>query len=154
MSVLMVWNCIAGAVVKLQCNNTKYKLVETSKSDKNGYFYFEAPKSITTYGAHKCNVVLVGAPYGLKPSNLHSGVTGAVLRPEKPFLSKKLPFVLYTVGPLAFEPKCKNASWWSVVSLYLNIYVFSVCSVLSLNWSYTISDGMKQIVLVWIVNLV
>lgn len=105
-------NCVvlkkktAGAVVKLQCNNTKYKLVQTSKSDKNGYFYIEAPKSITTYGAHKCNVVLVSAPYGLKASNLHGGVTGALLRPEKPFLSKKLPFVLYTVGPLAFEPNC------------------------------------------------
>lgn len=92
--------------MKLQCNNTKYKLVETTKSDKNGYFYVEAPRRITTYGAHKCNVVLVSAPGGLKASNLHGGVTGAVLRPEKPFLSKKLPFVLYTVGPLAFEPKC------------------------------------------------
>ncbi|RZB81585.1 non-classical arabinogalactan protein 31-like [Glycine soja] len=97
---------LLGAVVKLQCNNTKYKLVQTSKSDKNGYFYIEAPKSITTYGAHKCNVVLVSAPYGLKASNLHGGVTGALLRPEKPFLSKRLPFVLYTVGPLAFEPNC------------------------------------------------
>ncbi|KAK7400589.1 hypothetical protein VNO78_11799 [Psophocarpus tetragonolobus] len=95
-----------GAVVKLQCNNTKYKLVLTSKTDKNGYFYIEAPKSITTYGAHKCNVVLVSAPNGLKASNLHGGITGANLRPEKPFLSKKLPFVLYTVGPLAFEPHC------------------------------------------------
>lgn len=99
-------NCGAGAVVKLECNNTKYKLVQTSKTDKNGYFYIGAPKSITTYGAHKCNVVLVSAPYGLKASNLHGGVTGALLRPEKPFLSKKLPFVLYTVGPLAFEPNC------------------------------------------------
>ncbi|KHN07246.1 Pistil-specific extensin-like protein [Glycine soja] len=97
---------LLGAVVKLECNNTKYKLVQTSKTDKNGYFYIGAPKSITTYGAHKCNVVLVSAPYGLKASNLHGGVTGALLRPEKPFLSKKLPFVLYTVGPLAFEPNC------------------------------------------------
>lgn len=97
---------IAGAVVKLQCNNTKYKLVQTSKSDKNGYFYIEAPKSITTYGAHKCNVVLVSAPNGLKASNLHGGITGSLLRPEKPFFYQKLPFMLYTVGPFAFEPKC------------------------------------------------
>ncbi|KAK7362844.1 hypothetical protein VNO77_04968 [Canavalia gladiata] len=97
---------LLGAVVKLQCNNTKYKLVQTGKSDKNGYFFVEAPKSITTYGAHKCNVVLVNAPNGLIPSNLHGGVNGAVLRPEKPFMHEKLPFLLYTVGPLAFEPKC------------------------------------------------
>lgn len=92
--------------MKLQCNNTKYKLVQKDETDKNGYFFIEAPKSITTYGAHKCNVVLVTAPNGLKPSNFHSGVTGAVLRPEKTFVSKGLPFVLYTVGPLAFEPRC------------------------------------------------
>ncbi|KAL2344057.1 hypothetical protein Fmac_005342 [Flemingia macrophylla] len=97
---------LLDAVVKLQCNNTKYKLVQTKKTDKNGYFYIEAPKSITTYGAHKCNVVLVSAPNGLKPSNLHGGVTGSTLRPEKPFFYQKLPFVLFTVGPLAFEPKC------------------------------------------------
>ncbi|KAL4330558.1 hypothetical protein AHAS_Ahas13G0412100 [Arachis hypogaea] len=62
---------LLDATVKLQCNNTRYKLVQTAKTDKNGYFFLEAPKSITTYGAHKCNVVLVSAPNGLKPSNLH-----------------------------------------------------------------------------------
>lgn len=97
---------IEGAVVKLQCNNTKYKLVIKDESDKNGYFFIEAPKTITSYAAHKCNVVLVSAPNGLKASNLHGGVTGAVLRPEKPYVSKGLHFLLYTVGPLAFEPKC------------------------------------------------
>ncbi|MED6226061.1 hypothetical protein PIB30_099789 [Stylosanthes scabra] len=98
---------LLDAVVKLQCNNTRYKLVQTAKTDKNGYFFLEAPKSITTFGAHKCNVVLVSAPNALKPSNLHGGVTGAFLRPQKPYVSdSKLPFFLYTVGPLAFQPSC------------------------------------------------
>ncbi|CAJ2678603.1 unnamed protein product [Trifolium pratense] len=97
---------LLGAVVKLQCNNTKYKLVQTHETDKNGYFFIEGPKSITSYAAHKCNVVLVSAPNGLKPSNLHGGLTGAGLRPGKPYVSKGLPFIVYTVGPLAFEPKC------------------------------------------------
>ena len=97
---------IAGAVVKLECNNTKYRLVQTGKTDKNGYFYIEAPKTITTFGGHKCKAFLVSAPTGLKPSNLHGGVTGSILKPEKPFVSQKLPFLLYNVGPFAFEPKC------------------------------------------------
>ncbi|OIV93208.1 hypothetical protein TanjilG_24423 [Lupinus angustifolius] len=97
---------LLGAIVKLQCNNTRYKLVQTAKTDKNGYFFLEAPKTITNYGAHKCNVVLVSASTGLKPSNLHGGVTGSTLRIEKPYVSQKGPFTLYTVGPLALEPKC------------------------------------------------
>nr|AFK48736.1 unknown [Medicago truncatula] len=98
---------ILGAVVKLQCNNTKYKLVQkVQTTDKNGYFFIEGPKNITSYAAHKCNIVLISAPNGLKPSNLHGGLTGAGLRPEKPFVAKGLPFIFYTVGPLAFEPKC------------------------------------------------
>ncbi|XP_045826333.1 non-classical arabinogalactan protein 31-like [Trifolium pratense] len=95
-----------GAVVKLQCNSTKYKFVQTHKTDKNGYFFIEGPKSIKTYAPHKCNVVLVSAPNGLKPSNLNGGLTGAALRSEKPYVSKGLHFTIYTVGPLAFEPKC------------------------------------------------
>ncbi|KAF7803438.1 non-classical arabinogalactan protein 31-like [Senna tora] len=101
---------VLGAVVKLQCNNTRYPLVETAKSDKNGYFYLEAPKRITTFGAHKCKVFLLSSPNATcqKPSNLHGGVIGAALKPERPFVSYKLPFLLYTVGPLAFEPKCPH----------------------------------------------
>ncbi|KAI4296761.1 hypothetical protein L6164_036688 [Bauhinia variegata] len=97
---------VAGAIVKLQCNNTKYPLVSTARTDKNGYFFLQAPKSITTFGAHKCKVFLVTSPNATKPSNLHGGVVGAALKPEKPFVANKLPFVLYTVGPFAFEPKC------------------------------------------------
>ncbi|XP_061341608.1 non-classical arabinogalactan protein 31-like [Gastrolobium bilobum] len=99
---------VLGAVVKLECNNTRYPLVQTVKTDKNGYFYLQAPKSITTFGAHKCKVFLVTSPTGLKPSNFHDGVTGALLKPEKPFVYHKLPFLLYSVGPLAFEPQCPH----------------------------------------------
>ncbi|GAU42907.1 hypothetical protein TSUD_86450 [Trifolium subterraneum] len=97
---------LLGAIVKLECNNTKHELVLTDKTDKNGHFYIEGTKHITSYGAHKCNVVLVSAPNGLKPSNLKGGLTGAALKPKKSFVSKGLPFFLYNVGPLAFEPKC------------------------------------------------
>lgn len=101
---------IAGAVVKLECNNSRYPLAETAKTDKNGYFYLEAPKTITTYGAHKCKVFLVSSPSATcqMPSNFHGGIVGATLKPEKPFVADKLPFLLYTVGPLAFEPKCPH----------------------------------------------
>ncbi|CAJ2678562.1 unnamed protein product [Trifolium pratense] len=85
---------------------TKYKFVQTHKTDKNGYFFIERPKNIKTYAPHKCNVVLVSAPNGLKPSNLNGGLTGAALRSGKPYVSKGLHFTIYTVGPLAFEPKC------------------------------------------------
>ncbi|OMO65216.1 Pollen Ole e 1 allergen/extensin [Corchorus olitorius] len=98
-----------SAIVRLTCKNTKYKLVVHGKTDKNGYFFMEAPKTVTSYAAHKCTVSIVSSPLAKcnKPTNLHGGLKGAVLRPEKPYLSKKTPFMLYTVGPLAFEPKSK-----------------------------------------------
>ncbi|EOY28217.1 hypothetical protein QUC31_012916 [Theobroma cacao] len=99
---------IFGAIVKLTCKNTKYKQVVQAKTDKNGYFFLEAPKSITSFGAHKCTVSLVSSPLAScsKPSNLNNGLQGATLKPEKPFIANKLPFILYSVGPFAFEPKC------------------------------------------------
>ncbi|KDP20981.1 hypothetical protein JCGZ_21452 [Jatropha curcas] len=99
---------LSGATVKLQCNNTKYPLEAKATTDKNGYFFLEAPKSITNFGAHKCKVSLVSAPNTAcsKPTDLHGGVSGGLLRPEKKYISNKLPFVLFTVGPFAFEPKC------------------------------------------------
>ncbi|XP_044495885.1 non-classical arabinogalactan protein 31 [Mangifera indica] len=99
---------ILGATVKLQCNNTKYPQEGEAKTDKNGYFFLQGPKTVTNYGAHKCKVSLVSSPMPScqKPSLLHGGATGAVLRPEKPFTANKLPFFLYSVGPFAFEPKC------------------------------------------------
>ncbi|XP_021294284.1 non-classical arabinogalactan protein 31 [Herrania umbratica] len=99
---------IFGAIVKLTCKNTKYKQVVQAKTDKNGYFFLEAPKSITSFGAHKCTVSLVSSPLAScsRPSNLNNGLQGATLRPEKPFIANKIPFMLFSVGPFAFEPKC------------------------------------------------
>ncbi|KAB1221949.1 Pistil-specific extensin-like protein [Morella rubra] len=100
---------VLGATVKLECYNTKYPLVQTAKTDKNGYFFITAPKSITSFGAHKCKASLVSSPDAKCniPTNLHYGLDGSYLRPEKPFVSHdKLPFFLYTVGPFAFAPKC------------------------------------------------
>jgi hypothetical protein len=99
---------LAGATVKLQCNNTKYPVVETAKTDKNGYFFITAPKTVTSYASHKCKVFLISSPVATcsKPSNFNDGLKGSLLRPEKPYVANKLPFVLYTVGPFAFEPTC------------------------------------------------
>ncbi|KAJ9168825.1 hypothetical protein P3X46_020309 [Hevea brasiliensis] len=99
---------LSGATVKLQCNNTKQAQEAKATTDKNGYFFLEAPKKVTNYGAHKCKVSLVSAPNTAcsKPTDLHGGVSGGILRPEKKYVSNQLPFVLYTVGPFAFEPKC------------------------------------------------
>ena len=98
----------AGATIKLQCNNTKYPTVETAKTDKNGSFFLRAPQTITSYAFHKCKAFLVSSPVAAcsKPSNFHDGLKGSLLRPEKPYVANNLPFVLYTVGPFAFEPKC------------------------------------------------
>ncbi|XP_075504106.1 pistil-specific extensin-like protein [Primulina tabacum] len=99
---------LSGAVVKLQCNNTKYHLEEQAMTDKNGFFFF-MPHKVTTSGSHKCKVFLVSSPLSIcnAPTNLNSGATGATLKATKPPLTtgdKKLPFKLFTVGPFAFEP--------------------------------------------------
>ncbi|XP_024632945.1 non-classical arabinogalactan protein 30 [Medicago truncatula] len=99
---------LLGAVVKLQCNNYKYMLVLKAKTDKKGYFYIGAPKNITSCITRHCNVVLDSASNGLKPSNLHGGFTGALLKPVKQSVSKSVSLKLYIVGPFVFEPKCHN----------------------------------------------
>ena len=101
---------MAGATVKLQCNNTRYPLEVKITSDKNGYFLLRAPGTITNYGFHKCKVWLVSAPDTAcsKITNLHGGRAGSILRPEKkPFVDeKKREYGLFSVGPFAFESKC------------------------------------------------
>ncbi|XAR59162.1 hypothetical protein NMG60_11014839 [Bertholletia excelsa] len=103
---------LLGAEVKLQCNNSRYPLVQEAKTDKNGYFFIEAVKRLTTFGTHKCRVFLVSSPAAncSKPTNLNFGEKGAILMPKKPpahDLSHPLPYELYTVGPFAFEPPTK-----------------------------------------------
>jgi len=83
-------------------------VVRKGKTDKNGYFYIKGSKDISNFAAHKCNVVLDSAPNELKPSNLHGGITGAVLKRKKSYVSKGHVLILYNVKPLAFEPKCTH----------------------------------------------
>ncbi|KAG8385541.1 hypothetical protein BUALT_Bualt03G0055900 [Buddleja alternifolia] len=99
---------LAGAVVKLQCNNTKYGLVEQTKTDKNGYFFF-MPQKLTTSGSHKCKVFLISSPVAncSVPTNFHGGAVGAILMPPKAPIDNNPKFLLFTVGPFAFEPHKK-----------------------------------------------
>ncbi|KAK9936389.1 hypothetical protein M0R45_013233 [Rubus argutus] len=63
------------------------------------------PQSLLGLLARSCSCRLPPPPAPSLPTS--TGLSGAVLRPTKPFLSdKKLPFLLYTVGPFAFESKC------------------------------------------------
>ncbi|WCJ31699.1 arabinogalactan protein 30 [Euphorbia peplus] len=104
---------LAGATVKLECNNTKYPVHVNATSDENGCFFVEAPKSLSNYGAHKCKVTLLSALNTAcsKITDLHGGLTGGVLRPTKKYVSNKLPSVIFTVGPFAFEPECPLADY-------------------------------------------
>ncbi|KAF7851195.1 hypothetical protein BT93_L4340 [Corymbia citriodora subsp. variegata] len=67
---------IFGAKVKLLCKNTKYSLSETTKTDKNGYFFLQAPKTVTSFASHKCKVFLVSSPIPScsRPSNLNASI--------------------------------------------------------------------------------
>ncbi|KAK9085315.1 hypothetical protein Sjap_025726 [Stephania japonica] len=101
---------LQGAVVRLQCNNTKYPLSQEAKTDKNGYFLVQGAKRVTNYGAHKCKVFLGSSPLDScsKATDLHHGMSGATLNYQKPpsdhSSTPALPFSLYTVGPFAFAP--------------------------------------------------
>ncbi|PPD79327.1 hypothetical protein GOBAR_DD23730 [Gossypium barbadense] len=96
------------ATVRLTCKDAKNELTVQFKTDKNGYFFLQAPITIYNFDLHNCSVSLVSSPLKAcsKPSNLNGGLKGAPLKPEKPSTSKKLPYVLYSVGPFAFEPTC------------------------------------------------
>ncbi|KAF7851196.1 hypothetical protein BT93_L4341 [Corymbia citriodora subsp. variegata] len=98
---------IFGAVVKLLCQNTKDSVSVTATTDKNGYFFLQPPLTVISFAFQKCKVFLVSSPIPScsQPSNLNGGLTGVSLKWENPS-SIKLPFILYSVGPFAFEPKC------------------------------------------------
>ena len=102
---------MTGAEVLLSCNNTKYPLRVKGTSDKNGYFFIKSPKTLTTYGFHRCNVRLMASPMATcnEPTDLHGGLKGSKLVPnKKPPLSNPLPYEVFTVGPLAFQPSSKT----------------------------------------------
>ncbi|XP_076941637.1 non-classical arabinogalactan protein 30-like [Bidens hawaiensis] len=106
---------LQGAEVLLTCNNTKYPLRVKGTTDKNGYFFIKPPKTLTTYGSHRCRVSLLTSSMATcnKPTDLHAGVKGSLLVPsKKPPLSSPdahpLPYDVFTVGPFAFEPSSKT----------------------------------------------
>ncbi|KAI3800401.1 hypothetical protein L1987_28491 [Smallanthus sonchifolius] len=112
---LLAASPLQGAEVLLTCNNTKYPLRVKGTTDKNGFFFIMPPKTLTTFGAHKCKVTLLSSPKATcnHPTNLHYGVKGATLIPTpKPFGSKlplpPLPFDVFTVGPFAYEASKKT----------------------------------------------
>lgn len=52
----------AGAVVKLQCNNTKKgPWEEEAKTDGQGQFVVR-PRKVSTWGIHKCKLFMVSSP--------------------------------------------------------------------------------------------
>ncbi|MFS7929566.1 hypothetical protein Hanom_Chr04g00334011 [Helianthus anomalus] len=106
---------LQGAKVLLTCKNSKYPLRVNGTTDKNGFFFVEAPKTLTTFGVHKCKVTLLSSPKATckHPTNLHNGVKGATLVPTpKPAKSKlpspPLPYDVFTVGPFAYEASKKT----------------------------------------------
>ncbi|KAK9706710.1 hypothetical protein RND81_07G146500 [Saponaria officinalis] len=97
-----------GAKVVLRCRNTKYLLRNTAITDKNGYFFIEAPPVVTTYGAHKCKVYLSHKPKPngpcSNPTDLNNGLSGAFLYSNNTGPPKALSkFSLFSVGPFAYE---------------------------------------------------
>ncbi|KAH6773692.1 hypothetical protein C2S52_003403, partial [Perilla frutescens var. hirtella] len=52
---------LAGAVVKLQCNNTNKGWEEQTQTEEKGSFLM-MPNKVTTWGIHKCKLFLVSSP--------------------------------------------------------------------------------------------
>ncbi|PIA35249.1 hypothetical protein AQUCO_03600132v1 [Aquilegia coerulea] len=100
---------LSDAVVKLECNNTKKPITTYGKTDKNGYFFFQAPKKVSTHGFHKCRAFLVSSPSSFsctKPTDMNSGwKKGALLIAANQTFPT--PIALFSVGPFCFAPtKC------------------------------------------------
>lgn len=105
----MYYYCgIAGAVVRVTCQNTRYKpVVAEGKTDKNGYFLI-LPEMVTSLDSGICKVSLVKSPSTKcsAPTNLNYGWQGASLIPNPTYKPNPLgpKYALYNVGPFAFEP--------------------------------------------------
>lgn len=83
-----------------------------TKTDKNGYFIMLAPNKLTTYAFHTCRAWPMNpGPAAATvtctvPSQLNNGTTGAMLKPSKSINIAERDYVLFSVGPFAFEPAC------------------------------------------------
>ncbi|CAH8335425.1 unnamed protein product [Eruca vesicaria subsp. sativa] len=103
---------LQGATVKLACNNTKRGVTMETTTDKNGYFFMLAPNKLTTYAFHTCRAWPTNpGPASATvtctvPSQLNNGTTGAMLKPSKSINIAEHDYVLFSVGPFAFEPAC------------------------------------------------
>lgn len=111
-----------GATVRLACTITKRNNVTMeTKTDKNGYFFMLAPKTLTTKAVHTCRAFPMSnkpAPTKTRPAPatttctvltpLNNGITGAMLKPSKTINIGEYDYVLFSVGPFAFEPVCKR----------------------------------------------
>uniref|UniRef100_A0A7N0RF28 Pistil-specific extensin-like protein n=1 Tax=Kalanchoe fedtschenkoi TaxID=63787 RepID=A0A7N0RF28_KALFE len=100
---------LSGAVVELKCKSSKIKEVLLTTTDKHGYFFVMAPKTVTSYGAHKCRISLVSSRLKKckKATNLNFGAVGSPLFNPVPLTIGKLPYLIYSVGPFAFEAEKK-----------------------------------------------
>ncbi|XP_058103393.1 non-classical arabinogalactan protein 30-like [Magnolia sinica] len=96
---------IPESVVRLQCRTRRHPTVVEGKTDKNGYFFIQPPKEVTTFSARRCKVFLISSPwaYCKLPTDLNGGVSGASLS-FRTKLSGPNPIALFSVGPLAFAP--------------------------------------------------
>ncbi|CAI9087432.1 OLC1v1021499C1 [Oldenlandia corymbosa var. corymbosa] len=99
---------LQGALVKVTCNNTKYRpVVKEGTTDNNGYFLI-MPENVTNAAFHKCRVSLVKSPTKQcdVPTNFKDGFKGAMPIPSTQPPAKTWPnlYQLFTVGPFAYEP--------------------------------------------------
>ncbi|KAI3986861.1 hypothetical protein MKX01_014562 [Papaver californicum] len=107
---LMHSSPLPGAMVKMVCHGKPKDnaLMLTAVTDKNGFFFIPPTKKVSQYGAQKrCKVFLHSPPANSKfqhSTHMNSGLSGAYLRTAEKNETKTLPFVLYTVGPFAYEP--------------------------------------------------
>ncbi|KAK1285149.1 hypothetical protein QJS10_CPB20g01769 [Acorus calamus] len=76
---------LSGAVVRLQCDSIRTPTTVYATTDKNGYFFAQAPTNVTSFGANSCRAYLVSSPLATcqKPTDLNWGLTGAPLRFER-----------------------------------------------------------------------
>ncbi|CAL0311114.1 unnamed protein product [Lupinus luteus] len=96
---------LPGAVVKVQCLISAKEVVHTQTTNERGFFHIESTViKLEDVKLGKCKMFLVSAPNGLKPSNYNGGIEGALCLPMERIKNGKL--FLFSIGPLAFEPKC------------------------------------------------
>ncbi|KAL8129721.1 hypothetical protein V2J09_018876 [Rumex salicifolius] len=122
---------LSGASVVLKCRTIKAVVMKNATTDKNGYFFIEAPKGVISYKAIKyCHVYLSKPPAGATCSqitNINGGRQGGLLKPQETFAP--LPYDLFNVGPFAFQsPKghCHKTKTAAASSLSLEYYIVSL----------------------------